>query len=527
MVAGLVSRILGLAREMSIAHLYGNSDAADAFWAAFTGPDMLYIIVAGGALSAAFLPLFLETREKEGEEAGWQLVGALMGTLGAIVALLSLGIMLAAPLVVHALVPKWETGSDKYQMCVLFTRLIAVQPLLLAISALTTSIYNSFRQFIVPAVAWQLYNIAILAATWLGYWYLGKERGLQAAAIGVVAGAALMVAVQIPGLIRAGMHWRVHFAPQAPKVKIYFARFGTVVLGTALPYAVLFWLPSVFGSYFPGSVTTLRYSMRLFFLPFSLFSVSIATAAFPALSAEALKGGAHDFAGVFSRSKRGIALLIIPSAVGLAILAVPINIALWQGGEFGAGAALATAFALAWYTVALITLSLNQLVWRGFYAIKDVWTPATTAGLYLAVTAGLTLLFVRTPMKYGALAAATSVGGVFVYAYALTLLRRRIGRLGGRAILATALRSLVAAAAMGIAVYFTANALCGHYGVPMTQFGVIAPDPRAELAPVSRMGAVIVVAASIAVGAAVYAMALWLIGAEEVRLIRHAIGRRK
>lgn len=548
MGAALLSRVLGYARDRTISHIFGASGHTDAYWAAFNVPDILYYLLAGGALSAAFIPIFTRYLHQERREEAWQMANTLLTGLLICVGIGVVLIMLFARQLLWVAVPGWtREHPERVDECVIYVRIMAPMVFLTVTSALATGILQSFMHFSTPAAAWWMYNIGIIG----GAVFLTGRFGIVGLCIGVLVGAFLMVAVQWPRLMKAGMRYRPRLDLGHPGVREFVAKFLPVMLGLAASQIGLLWLPAFFGSYFGGgAITDLRYANRLVILPLGVFGISISTAVFPALAAQVAAGASDEFKRTLSGSLRAILFFSVPCSVGLSVLSVPIVHLLWQGGAYSEQDAAATAFALMWYGPALLGLAAMQVMNRGFYSMQDVTTPPLVGLLYLAINVGLCVALIRTPMRYGGVALASSLSALVGMIVLMALLRRRVGPMDMRRTGLSFGRMLVASLVMGVVALGVSQAVGARLGLESTRVGIKAPQVNASergngdqregttaadqaarpdgghpgTASYGRVG--IQLAASIAVAIIVYLVLMAIMRAPEIRECREAVARR-
>ena len=535
MAAAFLSRILGWVRDRAIGHFWGTTGHTDTFWAAFGVPDLLYYLLAGGALSAALIPVLAGyLREREDDES-WRIANTLV-TVFALFALVGIILILIfAPTLVALVAPGFAAnrGPAAVAECAGYVRILAPMVFFTVLSALFTGILQSHRHFTAPAAGWLLYNVGIIAgASTGGIWFAsryGAEAGLRVTCVGVVAGAVLLVGVQVPSLVARGFRYRPALALSHPGVREVVRLFVPYMGGLAFTQICLLWLPAFFGSFFdPGSVTSLRYANRLVVLPLGLFGVAISTAAFPAM-AERIAGGEVDaFRRLFSGSMRAVIFFSVPCTALLIALAGPILRLLWRSGKFGEGSVGAAEFCLIYYALSLIGLSALQVLNRAFYSLKDARTPPLVGIGYTVIIVGLAVGLMGSRLRYAAIAAATSVGVTVGMLVMFGLLRRRLGGIDGRAIAASVARILVASAVLAV-VSFWASRLFGELlGVPTTHLAAAAPRTLAAGAgPAPPIGGVAVqVFASMLAGAMAYLAALKLMGAPELASFRDVLQSR-
>ncbi len=532
-VAALLSRVLGWVRDHEIGRYWGNTAHTDAYWAAFMVPDLLYYLLAGGALGAAIIPTFSAYLRRKEEEQSWRAANTLVTFLG-LLALAGIALIIAfAPALVTLAAAGFRKDVGKASESAMYVRLLAPMVFFTVLSALFTGILQAHRHFTAPAFAWLVYNLGIIGGAVIGgavFGARGDEAGLRVLCQGVLVGAALLVLVQLPAMRASGFRYRPSLDLKHPGVREVLRLFVPYMAGLAFTQICLLWLPSFFGSYFPTGVTTLRYANRLVVLPLGIFGIAISTAAFPTMAARVDAGEMDGFRRLFSGSLRAVLFLSVPSAALLVVLAGPILRLLWRTGRFDETAVNAATFCLVYYAVALIGLSGLQVINRAFYSLKDTVTPPVVGISYTALIVALAFAWKGTGLQYASIAAATSVGATVGMVVMFEVLRRRLGGVDGRQITRSFLRVTVATAVLALVAWHVSR-LCGHaLHVPVTHFATAAPmvegtaGARAS-APMLRVALQVV--ASMAAGAAAYLGALWLMGAPEIASFRQALRRRR
>jgi len=520
MVATVASRLLGYARDKIIAFQFGRTLHTDAYWAAFSVPDLLYYLLAGGALSAALIPVFTEYLVRKERDEAWRVAVTLTNLLLVLVAVGVLLIVVFAPALVWIAAPGFHKYPEAFDECVRYVRIMAPMVFLTALSALSTGVLQSFQHFTSPAAAWCLYNIGII----FGAVFLARSLGIVGLCVGVLVGAASMVLVQLPSLYARGFRWRPWLEIAHPGVVTVVRYFLPVMAGLFFTQLCLFWLPNFFGSFFRGGVTSLRYANRLVILPLGLFAVAISTAAFPTLSEHVARGEKDEFKRTFSASLRAIFLLSVPSSVALAALAGPVVRLLWQGGKFSGADVEASAFALVYYSLGLFAISALQVINRAFYSLRDMKTPPLVGVGYVSLNFVLAPLLMRTSLKYGGVALSTSLSTAVGMLVLMYLLRRKLGPMGGREITACFAKAVAAASVMGVVCYYVSAWLGDRVGAPVTHFSLAPPAAAASASSLSAVG--LQVLAAIAVGAAVYYGTLRALRCAEIEQVVESAKRR-
>lgn len=449
----LASRVLGLLRDMVIAALF-HKTITDAFFVAFTIPNVLRRLLAEGSLTVAFIPIFTEYRERHGLEESRRMFHATWTTM----LLLLLGVcvvgVLASPGLVRLFAWGFADEPAKFDLAVRLTQIMFPYIFFVSLLALCMGVLNTTGHFTAPAVAPVLLNIAMIGAT-LALWRPLTNLGVHpiyGLAAGVIAGGLVQLLLQYPPLISRGYRPRLRFEPRHPGVTRTLKLMAPAIFGLAL-YQINVILARLLASFLPdGTVTYLYYAQRLIEFPMGIFAVAVATAAMPRLSRHATAGELSEVRTVFADSLRLTNFIVIPAMVGLLAIGEPIIAVLFERGRFTPEMTVLTGEALAGFCLGLWAAAGVRLAVPVFYALEDSRTPVKVAGLALLVYIGVGLALMW-PLKHLGLALAISASTIVNFTLLMIFLRRRLGRLGLRAVLSSAVRSLVAAGLMGAAAW--------------------------------------------------------------------------
>jgi putative peptidoglycan lipid II flippase len=535
MVATILSRLLGWTRDRAIGHFWGSSAHTDAYWAAFMVPDVLYYLLAGGALGAAVIPVFTAYLRRNQEEESWRAANILITLLALLAgAGVLLIVVFARPLVLLVAPGFLKRDPAAAAECAGYVRILAPMVVFTVLSALFTGILQSHRHFTAPAASWLVYNIGIIGAALIGGLLIsrspGDPAGINTLTFGVLLGAVLLALVQLPALLARGFRYRPSLDLRHPGVREIIRLFLPYMAGLTFTQICLLWLPSFFGSYFLEGITSLRYANRLVVLPLGIFGVAISTAAFPTLAARIDAGELGEFRKTFSATLRAVFALALPCVAALVVLAGPIIRLLWRSGQFTEAAVDAATFSLVFYSVSVIGLSGLQIVNRAFYSLRDTRTPPLVGVGYTVLIVLLAVALMRTRLQYAAIAAATSIGVTVGMLIMFESLRRRLRGVDGRAITFSFLRALVASLALAAVAFLTSQWL-GHWlGVPTTRFATTAPPVDTAISATAAVGSfwqvALQVLASLGTGAIAYVVVLRLLCASELASFRELFRRR-
>jgi putative peptidoglycan lipid II flippase len=455
-LAVMCSRLLGLARELIFAALFGGGAVMDAFTAAFRIPNLLRDLFAEGALSTAFVTTFSKTIARGGDDAAWRLANKAATMTAVVLGLLCIAGMVFSVQLVHLLAPGFDAG--KAALTAQLTRIMFPFILLVSLAALVMGMLNSKSVFGMPAMASSFFNLgSIVGGVILGFWidpHFGP-RALVGLAIATVLGGALQLAVQLPSLARLGYRFHPDFRWRDAGVRAILLLMGpSVIAASTTQFNVL--INSMFASTLgDGPIFWLSIAFRLMQLPLGLFGVALGTVTLPLLSRLVVAGQMTAFRTELARAMRLALLLTIPSTVGLMILAEPIISVLYQHGKFTAYQTAQAAGALRFYAIGLAGYAALKVLVNAFYALDRRKTPMFVS--FLAVALNLLFNWIFTfRLGWGHRGLAFSTGCIasvnFLLLYALMRrhlkgleTRRMLGMLGKVAIAAAALGAVCAA----------------------------------------------------------------------------------
>lgn len=469
----VVSRALGLAREMVIGAVFGTSAEYDAYLAAARIPDLLFSLMAGGALASAFIPTLAGYFARDDAEGGWRLASAVVNlVLVALTLAAGLAWAVAPALVATVLAPGFPPPQQALTISLM--RMMLVAPVLFGVSGVIMGILNTRQHFLLPALAPSLLNLSLIAAAGL----LASRLGARALALGYVLGAVLHLAVQLPGLPRVGARYHPVLTLSDPGVREVLRLMAPRVLGLAAVHLNFLVNTNIASRLGEGAVSALNYAWLLMLLPQGVFAQAVATAAFPTFAEQAARGEQASMRHTLATTLRMVFFVTLPAAVGLLVLRRPLVALLFERGAFQASSTDAVAWALAFYALGLVGHAGVEIIVRAFYALHDTWTPVWVGGLAMSlnVVLSLTLPGVFAWMglpAHGGLALANSVATLLEMGGLMALLRPRLGGLEGRALGTSVARSGLAAGAMGFLLVLWQQALPGASGAVVGAGGIL------------------------------------------------------
>jgi putative peptidoglycan lipid II flippase len=403
----MLSRVLGLGREVMNSHVFGANAAMDAFVVAFRLPNMFRRIFAEGAFSQAFVPLLAEYKTQQGEEKARQFISDVSGFLTIVLLFFTIAGVVAAPWVVYLFASGFENTPGKMDLAVSLTRITFPYILLISLSSMAGSILNTWNRFAIPAFTPALLNISMILCGYFGAPYF--EEPIYALAISVALGGILQLGFQLPYLAQIKMLTlpSLHWHDSGVRRVIFLmlpAIFGVSVQQISLLLNTLFasWLPD-------GSLSWMNYADRLMELPAGVLGVALGTILLPSLSKLRSAENHQGYSAMLDWGLRLCLLLALPATVALAIMAEPIVATLFMSGKFLSFDVVMTARSLVAYSVGLNAIIVIKILAPAYYARQDVVTPVKIGVITLIITQLLNIILIG-PLAHAGLALALSIG---------------------------------------------------------------------------------------------------------------------
>jgi len=402
----MLSRVLGLVRDMVIARYFGAGAGADAFFVAFKIPNFLRRLFAEGAFSQAFVPVLSSYRENQDITEVRRLVNAVAGSLGLILLAVTLVAMVGAPVLTAVFAPGFLDEGVKFTLASDMLRITFPYLLLISLTAFAGGILNSYDHFAVPAFTPVLLNLAMIcAAVFLAPL---MQEPVMALAWGVLIAGALQLFFQLPFLMRLGLLPRPRVDYRHEGVLRILKLMAPALFGVSVSQINLL-LDTVLASFLQtGSVSWLYYSDRLSELPLGVFGIAIATVILPSLSRKHAADSADQFAVTLDWAVRAVLLIGLPAAVALALLAEPLIATLFHYGEVTDRDVLMSAQSLRAYSVGLLAFMLIKVLAPGFFAREDTRTPVKIGIVAMVANMAFNLALI-VPLAHAGLALATSI----------------------------------------------------------------------------------------------------------------------
>lgn len=390
-ISSLLSRLIGVYRNHALANLFGASELSDAYFAAFQIPDTLYRLLVFGAISASFVPLFLELKKRDSSEA-WQFVSSVLNGFLLFVAIVALVIFIFASQFVALIYPYFSV--ELQETTAILLRVMLLSPIFFTFSSIFSGVQNAFRNFWGFAMAPIVYNLGII----FGILALAPSMGIIGVAYGVVLGAFLHAFVQFVPAVKLGFYWKSTLVWSASFKKLLITSVPRIL--SMAGFQLNFFIEGIIATtLIAGNLTVLRYAQDLQSFPIGIIGVSIALSSFSILSHMAIDGELAKLASYVQKKLDHLFILIIPAAFGLFVLRYPISKLILEGGVFDVAAVDLTAQILGFLCIGLVSAAVLPLISRVFFAFHDTFWPFvvtvvvvvlnTALAIYLSIEIGV------------------------------------------------------------------------------------------------------------------------------------------
>lgn len=454
--ATLLSRILGMVRDMVVAAVFGAGPISDAFFVAFRIPNLMRRLFAEGSLTVSFIPVFTDHLVNDGKEEAFRMGRSAFWMLGLILFVITILGISGAYFVVKIIAPGFDGTSGNFDLTVSLTRYMFPYVLFICLTALCTGILNSLNHFAAPAFGPVYLNICLILSALFFSRFLDKP--VYALSIGVIIGGIVQLAALIPPLLKLGFRFFGEVDLFHKGVKKVGRMMLPSVFGSAayqLDMLVNTMLASMLSA---GSVSYLYYADRLVQFPLALFGVSAATVILPTLARQAAKKDMKGVAESLSEGFRLVSFVNLPAMAGLIALSYPIVSVILQRGAFNPVQAKATSEALICYSIGLWAFSSVRIVLPVYYAVKDIRTPAIFTGITVACDI-LFAMWLMTFLGHKGLALSTSLSSMVNFCLLTNGIRPFLKDFDWKGTMLSLFKSVFCSLIMGISIYYTGSYL--------------------------------------------------------------------
>ncbi len=454
MIAMILGQVFSLVSSMLTTGAFGTSAQNEAFFAANRLPDILYNLVAGGALASAFIPTFTTLLTKGERKTAWRLASSVANLVTLVLVVVCLLAAVFAPWVVRTILAPGFTDEASIQLTASLLRIQLLAPIIFGLSGLVMGILNAHQSFLWPAFAPAMYSIGKI----IGVLFFVPQFGPQGLAWGVVLGAVLHGLVQLPALLKLPERkYSLSMGLSIPEVREVARLMGPRLIGVSI-VQLNFLINTRLASNWEGAVTAISVSFALMLIPEAAIAQAAAIAALPTFSAQVARGKPEEMRSSLALLLRTVLSLALPAAFGLILLRNPLVALIYQRGQFSALSTQLVSWALLWYAAGLVFHCIVEIVSRAFYALHDTRTPVTVGvaamSLNIAFSFLFTWLFGRVGWQpHGGLALANSLATALESVALLYYMRKRIGGLHLKMIGAGVSKAVLATAAMAAAIF--------------------------------------------------------------------------
>jgi len=463
--AFLVSRVLGWVRVVVIVNGGVPGADLDAFFAAFRLPDLVFQLVAAGALSSAVIPIVSALLATDETARAWRVVSTIANLMLAGLLVLAVVVLIAAPAIIPAITPGFS--QEQWSRTVDLTRIMIFGPIFLALGSLATSVLNSRGRFAASAIAPSVYNLAIIGAAL----FLVPSLGVTGLAIGVVAGSVVHLGIQIVPLRALGFRYERSVDLDDAEARQALKLMAPRALGLGAGQITFVVVTSLASTLFVGAVTGFNVAFTLLQIPIGVIGVPLGIVVLPSLSREAAVGNLGEFAALMSRAIRLVVFVMVPITAIAIVLRSEVVRLLFGDARLDPYALDQTATTLAAFLLGLTAHALIAVLARAFYARQDTRTPVAAAILAVVVNSTLATVLVG-PLGLPGLGLAIAIAAWLETFVLIVLLKRSLPELAIGPVLSLGVRSIVVAVVGGLAAAGVAA------GLTLT----VGPDPgRAAL----------------------------------------------
>lgn len=406
-LATLLSRVLGMVRDVVIAKFFGTAIYAQAFFVAFRIPNLMRELVGEGATNSAFVPVLVEELLRKGKQEFWKIANILLNFMLILLSLLTLLGFLFASQIVYLTAPGFLSDPYKFDVTVRMAQVIVPYLILIGITAYGMGILNSLQHFATPAIGPALLNLALIVCVFI---FKTDAIGL---ALGVLLGGVLQVLIQVPPLLKAGMRFNENKLYH-PTVKRIGKLLAPRTIGAGI-YQINVIVTQILASFAniagAGAVAVLWYSNRVMQLPLAIVASAVAQASLPTMSMHVTQNQPHKLKETIVFLMRITVFILLPATVGLIVLNRPIIKILFERGAFSQMSTALTGDALICYAVGLASCGIIKILTNAYYSMHDTVTPVKLSVLSLAINIFMNIVLMH-PMKASGLALANSISAI-------------------------------------------------------------------------------------------------------------------
>ena len=454
MFAFALSQLAGLVRQVLATRAFGTTNAMDAFNTANIFPNLLFNLLAGGALASAFIPTFTALLTKNDNDSAWKLASAVTNLVVLTLTTLSFISSLFAPQIARLLGPHFP--PEEQLLTAQLLRILLITSTVFGASGLLSGILNSHQRFFLPALASAIYWVGLV----LGLLFFVPTMGIFGLAWGAVLGSLLHLCIQLPDLIRLPVkHYTLTLGLKNPSVREVMILMGPRLVSVATLQINAVVTGIIANGLHTGSISALQFAFPIMTVPLVIIGSGIGIATLPTFSAQSARGEVNELRNSLAGALRGVLLLSLPATLGLILLRQPLIALLFQHGNFTSESTQMTAWVLLWYTVGLVGHCVLEILVRAFFALHDTKTPAFVSAGAMGLNIIFCLLFSvllksNGWLLLGGLAFSISLSTAIETTTLFILLRKRLGGIQGRELTMGVGEAILGTIVMSIVILF-------------------------------------------------------------------------
>ena len=452
----IFARLTGIIKTIVIANQFGTSPEIAAYWVAFRIPDLLFNLLAGATLSAAFIPVFNKAINKEGEKAGWVLSASIINILTSMTLVFCIISFIFTDFLINIIAP--GLTQEINILAIQLTRIMLISPIFFCISGMATGILNGKNHFIAPAIAPTIYNFSII----FGATYLSNSFGVEGLAFSVVLGSIGHLLVQLYVLKGLRMEWKMSFNLRSIYVKevISLALPRTIGLAANQINLIIFILFA--SNISEESINAFNYAHMFIMLPVALIGMSISIAIFPKLSSLFTVNKLKEFHEYAEKTISAIIFLSIPAIVGILTLVNPMTKLIFEHGEFEPSSTIFVQNIVILFVPIIFAFSLTEIFSRIYYAAMDTRTPVIATIISVVINV-LICVFAVDKFGYQSIALAGSIAALSELTFLVCFLKKKDININYKFILIDFIKVLIVSFGMYLIIKFVDNNIIKKY----------------------------------------------------------------
>jgi len=469
MISYILSRLTGFVREMLIPNYIGLNEVSDAYNMAFRITGLMYDLLVGGAISAAIVPTLSGSIAKNEEKQGWEAVSSFINIALICMVILCFAGIIFAPQLVSFTVLNFKSPAQK-ELTIHLTRILFPSVAFLMLAGLTTGILQSYNKFIAAAFGPTVYNICCCLSI-----VLFSKWGIEYITIGVAASSFTYFMLQLSFAIKRLKYYQFKILLHQPGLAKLFGLAIPSLIASSVSQVNSIIIMSFAMLFDEGSVTAYNLADKTWQVPFGIFTVAIAVAMLPNMSAAFATDNLEEYKRIFHRAMRAVLLIIVPSAAGMMLLSNEIAITIFKFSQRASDSKIyLIGEVLIFFCIGLVAQSVVTTLCRAFYAKKDSKTPLYISIATLVITVSVSALFVKfTSLGVRGLALSYSLASIINAGALLYIFNKRLGGIRLGELFKFLMKVLGAATAMVLVLITLMSALSTVQGSKIEQFLIL------------------------------------------------------